>query len=154
MKKSLNLKAKLALVRQLAEDYDCTSTSEFSEGISNGEFAAILNEVCNLALKAIEQGVVDVSQVYKVYSGKAHKCACGCSGIYRVASAHLKYTSDDRGYPYEKSDDKFVKRVVKIINDNLSIATKARTDSDVNWVSVVIGERTYTAYIIPQTKLD
>lgn len=47
-----------------------------------------------------------------VYSGKPG-CMCGCNGKYSYASAHVDYSSKDRGYAV--TDDEVNDRSVKIL---------------------------------------
>lgn len=57
------------------------------------------------------------SDIISVYSGKAGKCCCGCSGIHRYNSAYVTEASKRRGYPVRKSEinDVHLKKVLKII---------------------------------------
>ena len=161
---NLSLKNKLALLRELAEELDTTSTCLFwddcIEGVdtkvTNGEVAKIIKEICHLAQLGDEflkdsTSEITTDKVYKVYSGKAHHCACGCSGIYRIASAHREFADKDRGYPYEDCDvnDQFVAKVVGIIKNNSS---QVRVFSGGSAIAVDVHDRTYVAYVVPQTK--
>ena len=67
--------------------------------------------------------MIDLSKVTKVYSGKAGKCCCGCSG---------KYSETPRQ----------IKRVAKVIAE---APVEARIE-DNSFISADVGGRTYTVY--------
>lgn len=59
---------------------------------------------------------VETHQVRSVYTGKAHKCCCGCAGKHRYSSLNVAQASADRGYevtPDEVND----RQVVKVLRD-------------------------------------
>jgi len=90
--------------------------------------------------------MIDIQKVMEVYSGKPDKCRCGCSGTYRAARQHRQVASENRGYPYndDEVNDKQVRRVVKILNENIE-------DVEVNseFADVEVDGRVYTAYFLP-----
>ncbi len=77
--------------------------------------------------------MIDVTTITKVYSGKAGKCCCGCSGNYRYATGKAVHTHD-------KVNDNQVKKIVNLLNANPD--TKA--DSNHYWVET--DGRLYIAY--------
>jgi len=87
-----------------------------------------------------------LSAVYKVYSGRAGQCGCGCSGRYRVASQHRDYAGQERGYAYDSSDvsDDAVRRTVGKI---LAAATMEDSGS---YIHAQVGGRVYVAYYDPK----
>ena len=89
---------------------------------------------------------IKLENVGKVYSGKAGRCACGCSGTYWVASKHREWADKNRGYPYDDSDisDKQVRRVVNLINQNIDAAESFGKDG----IMADIGNRTYAVYFV------
>ncbi len=52
---------------------------------------------------------MELQSVYKVYSGKANRCMCGCSGKYATASAHAEFATAERGYDAQDVNDRSVK---------------------------------------------
>ena len=70
-----------------------------------------------------------VNNVYKVYSGKAGACMCGCSGKYKVASAYRAYADKHRGYAHD--DEDVSDRSVKIIFNKLMKAPGARIEEGI-----------------------
>ena len=111
---------------------------------------------------------VTVAQVMSVYSGKAGKCYCGCSGIHRYARAHREIGGINRGYAV--SDDECnnaqVKKVFNIVKANFaydhetcregnqpfSIQDQPSPDGKgfVTHFSVELGDRSYTIYLLPK----
>ena len=47
---------------------------------------------------------VEVDKVVSVYSGRAHKCCCGCSGKHTYASEYAPYGKEIRGYPIDADE--------------------------------------------------
>lgn len=86
---------------------------------------------------------IEINQVKSVYSGKPGRCCCGCSGIHRYAKDHRNWASKNRGYTVtdDEINDRFVKKVVNIINANIEVA-----DVGVNNTSVEMNNRLYVAY--------
>jgi hypothetical protein len=76
-------------------------------------------------------------QIVSVYSGRAGKCCCGCSGKYWYSSRHSQ-TAATRNTPVS---DRQVARVLGIIQRHASDAHLLR-----NCVSLQIGNRLYNAY--------
>ena len=70
---------------------------------------------------------IDITKVTSVYSGKANRCCCGCSGKHY-----------DVGTP---AADKMARKVVKLINSAI-----AHAESGSNNTSLKVGERVYVAY--------
>jgi len=68
---------------------------------------------------------ITVDQVVSVYSGKANKCACGCSGTYRYASAYRDQGIQLRGYAIDADEvnDRQVAKVVGLLNANIQDVT-------------------------------
>ncbi len=92
---------------------------------------------------------VKIENVMKVYSGKARTCCCGCAGKYTTAVKHLALAGEMRGYAYdaEEANDRSVKLIVGKINK--AIASGVQPDVDAEYVSVTVGERIWTAYLLP-----
>jgi hypothetical protein len=88
-----------------------------------------------------------LTDVVSVYSGKAGKCCCGCSGKHRVASAHRQAAAKSRGYAVD--DDEVSDRSVKLIYRKVKAAIEAGNDEGNRgpdcW-SVDIGNRTLCVY--------
>jgi len=87
--------------------------------------------------------MLDLHKVYKVYSGKANYCACGCSGYYRVASQHLDYASAERGYAYDDRDisDVSVRRIVG------KILAAADMEKGEDYIAATVGQRRLLAWL-------
>ena len=86
------------------------------------------------------------ADVMSVYSGKAHRCCCGCSGNHRYAAAHRNVASKHRGYTVEDKEvnDVQVRRVLRILQKNAGTAHGGG-----GHFAVVIGERLYVVYLLP-----
>lgn len=95
--------------------------------------------------------IPDINTVQSVYSGKANSCCCGCCGKHYYASKHVVAAGKNRGYEVtpDEVNDRMVKRVVNIINgiyDGTADGEKEFSEND--FVSVVVGHRTYIAYFV------
>jgi len=84
-----------------------------------------------------------VEDVIDVYSGKEHKCCCGCSGKYSYASAHRALGAKLRGYGVDDSDvnDKQVRKVFGLMIAQLY--ADAEIEVYGNSVDFVLGQRLY-----------
>ena len=84
----------------------------------------------------------DLRKVYKVYSGRAGFCMCGCAGKYKVSTALREEANRDRGYDYSDDDvsDVTVRRTVG------KILSAADPVFEGNHVYAVIGKRIHVAY--------
>lgn len=80
--------------------------------------------------------------VLYVYSGKANKCCCGCSGIYRFNSKHKDLGTKDRGYEV-KQDEVNDKHIVKVLNILKKNSNTLEEDYDDNLFSVTVDNRLY-----------
>lgn len=87
--------------------------------------------------KASKEQVAALSTetVRSVYSGKAHKCCCGCSGIHRHNSRFPKK------YEHQVDNDRQVKKVIAIIQANAE-----RAQHFGGGISVELCEKLYCAY--------
>jgi hypothetical protein len=87
-------------------------------------------------------------QIVTVYSGKAGKCFCGCSGNYRVNPAHFELAGKRRGYAYDASEANLtqVRKVLRIVKENID-----RVEFFNGGASVEIGERVYALYTVDST---
>ena len=56
--------------------------------------------------------------VMSVYTGRANRCCCGCSGVHSYSEQHRAAASKNRGYPVkdDEIDDETVRRVIRHIN--------------------------------------
>lgn len=61
---------------------------------------------------------IDKSTIRSVYSGRAGKCCCGCSGNHRYASKYREESGKTRGYPLLDEDvsDRSVSIIVNRLN--------------------------------------
>lgn len=105
-----------------------------------------------------------LDQVMSVYSGKAGKCYCGCSGNHRYAKAHQEVAGKDRGYAIsdDEVNDTQVKKVFNLVKKNFTIEENCRKGNEpysiqeeagkgfVSHFSVVLGTRSYTIYLAPR----
>lgn len=87
---------------------------------------------------------IKVEDVKQVYSGKDGKCCCGCAGKHYFPSALAEAVSKSHGYQVTASDS-MVRRVVNIINQNLTLAEQNGEYRE--YVEVVLGSRLYIAYL-------
>jgi len=88
---------------------------------------------------------IKIETVASVYSGKAGRCCCGCSGNHRYASAHVKWASKNRGY--KVTDEEISDRSVKMLVNKLNKAdAKELTHDNPIYVSMERGGRLYVAY--------
>ena len=101
------------------------------------------------------------SFVMSVYSGKANKCCCGCSGKHTYAKAHQEAGSKDRGY--EVGDEECNDRTVTLILRKIQAAQAeglrlnvcpGKEGGFVSHVSVDVGNRVYIAYMRPGVGYD
>jgi hypothetical protein len=86
-----------------------------------------------------------------VYSGKAYKCCCGCSGNYRYNSKYIKEGTNDRGYDVSKDEisDRQVVRVLNIMKKNSHLMEE---DLDDNLFSVTADNRLYMLKLLEGEK--
>lgn len=86
----------------------------------------------------------DFTKVTSVYSGKANRCCCGCSGKHYYKNETRELAGKNRGYEIEDEEisDSMVKRIIKKIQENISISENMDT-----CISIELGERLYIAYI-------
>lgn len=91
------------------------------------------------------------SAILTAYSGKAHKCRCGCKGKYYVIPENRAIAEKDRGYSYE---DKAVKpaQVTKILR--MIQANEEHVKAEDNWVSIDLGDKTFTVNLIPDVQFS
>ncbi len=96
----------------------------------------------------------DFSKVSSTYSGR-HGCSCGCKGRHAYASAHVKWSSKNRGYPVKPDDvsDRSVKGTFNKVQAHYDAMTdeqfkKAVDDGWCNdgFVSFDTETRTYSVY--------
>ncbi len=107
---------------------------------------------------------VTIEQVMSVYSGKAGRCYCGCSGNHRYASKHVAAASKDRGYAVDADEvnDRQVKRVLGIVKEHFAYDPETCAKGNepfsiqegagkgfVTHFTAVVGERSYTVYLLP-----
>lgn len=86
--------------------------------------------------------------VMSVYSGRAGRCCCGCSGNHRYNSKYRVEAGKHRGYEVDDEDinDVQLRRVLKIVQ------REPRPDPDLehtqpsNHYSTVIDARLYVVY--------
>jgi hypothetical protein len=85
------------------------------------------------------------TDIASVYSGRAHRCCCGCSGKHYYNSTLTKSASAWRGYPVlsEEINNRMVTRVLRKIQRNVTEAKLFENDH----VSVTLGNRLYVAYL-------
>lgn len=107
---------------------------------------------------------VTADQVMSVYSGKAGRCYCGCSGNHRYAKAHREIAGKDRGYAIsdDEVNDAQVKKVLRIVKENFAIDANARKGNEpysiqekdgegfVTHFTAEVGSRSYTVYLLPR----
>jgi hypothetical protein len=91
--------------------------------------------------------ILTKDEIMYVYSGKAYKCCCGCSGNYRYNSKHVNAGTKDRGYTVGPNEinDKQIARVLTIMKKNSHLM---EFDDDDNLFSVTVGNRLYMARTI------
>lgn len=87
---------------------------------------------------------IALSNVLSVYSGKAGKCCCGCSGKHTYASATRDAAGKRRGYPVT-DDDEISDRCVK--HTVAKIRNAPEVEVCIGHVSVTIGTRVHIAYL-------
>lgn len=73
-----------------------------------------------------------------VYSGKANRCCCGCSGIYR-------YPSAGNPEPHRSINDRHVKKVLGIVKANVQRGTISNS-SPRGHIEVTVGPRLYIVH--------
>lgn len=88
---------------------------------------------------------IPFESVRSVYTGKANKCCCGCSGRHTYVSAYRDESSKNRGYTVEDSEinDSVAKRIYnQVIND-----PNAQLDEDYGFVSLQTETRLKVVYL-------
>lgn len=97
--------------------------------------------------KAEQLMKIERDDVLYVYSGKANRCCCGCSGNYRYNSKYKDLGTKDRGYEVKDDEvnDKQVARVLTIMKNN---ADKLEEDYDDNLFSVQVDNRLYMVRLV------
>lgn len=86
--------------------------------------------------------MIDIEKVVSVYSGKPHRCCCGCSGKHTYASQHRSTVR--RGYAV--LDNEVNDRVVKTIVNKMNKSGKVRM-LDEECFTVDTPTRVYIAYL-------
>lgn len=76
---------------------------------------------------------INLDTVASVYSGKAGRCCCGCSGKHTYASAHREWAGKNRGYAVDDDDVNDV--VVKRLVNKLSKLPVTELDIDNDYIS-------------------
>ena len=91
---------------------------------------------------------VKFEDVESVYSGKNHKCCCGCAGNHRYNSLYAEAADKSRGYALDVEDvnDKQVRKVLKLNQTNLQDVTLG--SNNMSWVDKDASEdgRLYIVY--------
>ncbi len=95
---------------------------------------------------------IDINKVQSVYSGINGRCCCGCSGKHTYASKYKDNASKNRGYKVtnDEVNDRVVKIIVNKINKFLNVPGNYPEFKEYldEFVSIVIGNRTYIAYFV------
>ena len=83
--------------------------------------------------------------VMSVYTGRANRCCCGCSGVHSYSEQHREAASKNRGYPVkdDEIDDETVRRVVNHINKAKNAVAEG------GYVFVESKARLHVAYLKP-----
>jgi len=81
--------------------------------------------------------------IFSVYSGKAGKCCCGCSGKHYVNPLRQKEAEAGRGYAYDAGQVSRA-QVTRILG--LLQADPGGCEVESNYVALTIGGRIYIAY--------
>jgi len=84
---------------------------------------------------------IALADVVQVYVGKAHRCACGCSGTHSYASRVAKEAG---GYDVRVSDRAVANAVRKINGCQPEEREDQKTSTD--YACAVIGDKMYVAY--------
>lgn len=85
-------------------------------------------------------------QVRSVYSGKAGRCCCGCSGKHYYNSKFIGEAEKDRGYKIDKEEinDNMISRAVNILNNAIC---EGKAEIEDTMVCYEIQDRLYIAYL-------
>jgi hypothetical protein len=91
---------------------------------------------------------LELKDIESIYSGKAGKCMCGCSGKYTYATINKVKAGKERGYEVgdEECNDKVVKMLLKRMKNFVSNGVALQLGT--SYYFITVGERTYTLYII------
>ena len=82
--------------------------------------------------------------VTRVYSGRADRCMCGCSGTYRVASACRAWCEEAHGRLFDDNEVNDT-QVTRVVNRILKADPDVLHHGD-HHVSFADGNRVYVAY--------
>ena len=101
----------------------------------------------------LAERIVKLEDVMRVYSGKAGKCMCGCSGTYKVASAHKRIADENRGYHYNEEDvsDRSVKTIFGKIGKLIQAGVRYDLHHSYLALDTTAG-RTYVLYFVPSAE--
>jgi hypothetical protein len=104
-----------------------------------------------------DNALIDVSKVAFVYSGKAGKCTCGCSGKYTYASAYAEAEGKRRGYAISPDEigDRSIRTIVKKVNAAmLDPDAYGATDLDIDadGAEIIILDRLYLIKFVSTRK--
>lgn len=83
-----------------------------------------------------------MQKVFKVYSGRANGCMCGCRGIYRVTNEDRAFADQERGYPYD--DEHVSDRSVRMIGNK--VLSNPNTVFENDYAYLEQGHRVWVAY--------
>jgi hypothetical protein len=84
--------------------------------------------------------------VLSVYSGVNGRCCCGCAGKHSFNSQYRAEGAKRRGYAVDDEDvnDRMIARVLNVLRK----ADPASVEVDDEYVSTVVGNRLYVAYLL------
>ena len=91
---------------------------------------------------------IKIEKVLSTYSGKAHKCMCGCSGSYHYSSSLVTIAAKDRGYEIDKEEinDIRVKQIVKKISNSPRVEV---IEVDTKYIySIIENQRQYVVNVL------
>ena len=93
---------------------------------------------------------IEIKDVLKAYSGKPHRCMCGCSGTYSYSKLRQKEGGEDRGYEVhdDEVNDARIKRIFNKFYKEDGIKIEVIIENDGGYIfTKVIGKTQYTLYL-------
>lgn len=144
------------------EEFHTGTVVELSSGVSGVEYVHIkrdgYRETAVLPTFKFDDAElvrsidIDKALVASVYTGGMSKCACGCSGTHRYASAWRQWASDNRGYEVNE-DEVSDRQVTRVVNKIARIAEVGGTievheSRLARYISAEQDGRMYVAYLV------
>lgn len=103
-------------------------------------------------MKLMTAYTIAFENVASTYSGKNHRCCCGCAGKHTYTTQHQEWSTKNRGYAVDEEDmsDRGVKIIINKMNKLIMEGYEVELNE--NYISVDADERLYVAYFVKTTE--